>query len=183
AHAPASPGADAHPGQEPVAAHCLEPGGAEEIQAVDPGGAEAAAATGAGALDAAAAGHAAGDAGGVGAEGPASGASGRTGNGSPAGSATASLASGSGSGDCFGHGADHGGGEAVPGLALLGQLSGLESVGEKQRREKASGSHQQTRQSVSTLSPGARRGQRRAGRQELGPNVCPTEGQEAPRRG
>lgn len=30
---------------------------------------------------------------------------------------------------------------------------------------------------------GARRRERRTGRQELGPGVCPTEGQEAPRRG
>src|SRR6478735_145166 len=93
ADASAPSGADADAGEEPVAAHCLEPGCAEEIQVVDQGGDGATASTGAGTLDAAAARHAAGDAGRVGAEDPASGASGGARSRSPAGRATAGDAS------------------------------------------------------------------------------------------
>jgi len=113
ADASASPGTDADAGEEPVAAHCLEPGATEEIQAVDQGGDEAAAGTGVGTVDAAAPGHAAGDAGRVGREDPASGAGGGTRSRGSAGSAIAGHASWSGSGDRLGHSVDHGRGGAV----------------------------------------------------------------------
>src|SRR5450432_663816 len=83
----------------------------------------------------------------------------------------------------FSHSADHGRGAAVCQLAQLGQLPGLESGGGFQRQEKAAGSNQQAREPIFTISPGGRRCQRRPRRQRLGPDVCPTEGQEAPRRG
>src|SRR5690349_21194229 len=51
AEAPAYVSADAHPGEEPVAAHCLEPGLAEEEPAVEPGRATVAEAAGTGAVD------------------------------------------------------------------------------------------------------------------------------------
>lgn len=90
---PAPPGADADAGEEPVATHCLEPGCAEEVQAVDPGGVESAAGTGTGTLDAATARYVAADAGRVGAEDPASGASGGARSRSSAGGAIAGDAS------------------------------------------------------------------------------------------
>ena len=64
-------------------------------------------------------------------------------------------------------------------VSYLGLNPSERSSGEKRREWEPSAN----KEARFEISPGARRRERRARRQELGPNVCPTEGQEAPRCG
>jgi hypothetical protein len=178
-----APGADAGADQEPAAAHCLEPGFAEEKQAVEQGGAGAVAEAGVGTLGTAASRRTAGDAGADGRVDRATGSSSGAGSRGPAPDKSAADASGSRPCDGTGDGAHHGGSGTLPGFAQLDQLSGIESFRELQWREALVGQDQQTRKPVFTSSSGGRGKQCRPRRQRSGPRVRAPKGPEAPRRG
>src|SRR5262249_11190369 len=151
-------GAHADASEEPTAAHCLEPGLAEEAQAVEGDRTGVVGQPEAGAVDTTAPGYVAGDAGGIGREDSASGSSGSQRSRSLRSRAAVGDASRSGASDFSGHGADDGRRTTVCRLTQLGQLSGVESVGGIQRTAPATGGDQQAREPISTISPGGRRG-------------------------
>src|SRR5579864_534393 len=110
-------GAHADAGEEPAAAHCLEPGLAEETPAMERGRAGVVAESEAGCVDPGTTRYVVADAGGIGKEDPAPGPGSSEGSPSAGGSAAVGNPSRSGAGDFSGHGADHGRGTAVCRLA------------------------------------------------------------------
>jgi hypothetical protein len=176
-------GTDADQNQEPTATHSLEPGLAEETQAMEQGRAGVAAEPEVGTVDRTTTGHFAGDAGGVGRENQTSGLAVAQAAEQREAARRIGDASWGRAGDFTGYSADHGRCKTISRLAQLGKLSGAESIGAIQRTATAAGVDQQAREPIFTISPGARGSQCSQGRQGSGPDVQTVEGPEAPRRG